>query len=136
MQKILSRILLYWFPLAAYCGLIFFMSSRPAPEQIPQFFCVDKLIHMGEYGLLSMLFYRAYGTTTLYKKTIRLVILSILSAGLYGISDEFHQAFNPTRHPSIADIIADFSGACLGVWLYHYIALYFPVLTGNHRLTR
>ena len=136
MQKTLSRVLLYGFPVGAYCSFIFFLSSRPSPESIPQFFGVDKLLHIGAYGLLGILFFRAYGITSAGKSTTLLIIFSILSAGLYGISDEIHQSFNPARNPSIADVIADFLGAGLGVWFYHYIALRFPALSANHRLTR
>jgi len=136
MQKAHSRVLLYWVPVVTYCGFIFFLSSKPSPESIPQFFGVDKLLHIGAYGLLGILFYRAYGVTSAGKNVTLLIIFSILSAGLYGISDEIHQSFNPSRNPSIPDVIADFLGASLGVWFYHYIAIRFPVLSANHRLTR
>jgi VanZ family protein len=45
--------------------------------------------------------------------------LSIISASLYGVSDEIHQSFVPYRHGSFTDVIADILGAVCGVYLYH-----------------
>ena len=47
-----------------------------------------------------------------------LALLSILSASLYGISDEIHQYFVPFREADIFDGIADIIGAICGVWVY------------------
>jgi VanZ family protein len=44
--------------------------------------------------------------------------LSVLSAGLYGISDEIHQYFVPGRSADVMDVAADFVGAAWGVLLY------------------
>ena len=37
---------------------------------------------------------------------------------LYGISDEVHQLFVENRHAAVLDVIADFTGTCLGVFCY------------------
>ena len=46
--------------------------------------------------------------------------MAIILATAYGASDEFHQSFVPGRYADPRDILADFTGAVLGVaagWL-------------------
>jgi len=106
----------YWFPVIVYCALIFIQSSRPVPESIPEIPYLDKLLHAGAYALLGALFFRAYRTTALADKLYFIIILSILSAGLYGISDELHQYFVPFRSADILDALADFVGSAMGAF--------------------
>ncbi len=47
------------------------------------------------------------------------MLLSVVSASLYGVSDEIHQSFVPFREASIADVIADILGSVCGVYLYY-----------------
>jgi VanZ family protein len=70
------------------------------------------------YALLGALFCRAYGSLRLGGKFWRVALLSVLSAGVYGISDEIHQYFVPGRSADVMDVAADFIGAALGVLLY------------------
>jgi len=71
------------------------------------------------YAVMGVLFYRAYQTLR-FKGNLRLLIpLSIVSASLYGISDEIHQYFVPYRDASIFDVIANCFGAICGVYLYN-----------------
>jgi len=106
----------YWSPVIIYCALIFYMSSRPAPESIPKIAHLDKLLHAGAYALLSALFFRAYRTTRLGDKHPYVILLSILSAGLYGISDEVHQYFVPSRSADIHDVLANLAGSVIGAF--------------------
>lgn len=115
----LKRFALHWLPLILYCLLIYIQSANPSPEQIPSFPFVDKLLHFTAYGIMGILFYRAYLTLQLKENERMLMLLSVVSATLYGISDEFHQSFVPFRDAEIADIIADLIGSACGVWLYH-----------------
>ena len=104
----------YWVPVILFCTLIFVQSSHPVPESLPRFPYVDKLLHVGAYALLSILFFRAYRTTPLGNRISAAMALSILSAGLYGISDELHQYFVPFRSADVLDALADFVGSALG----------------------
>ena len=106
----------YWFPVIIYCALIFFQSSRPVPESIPEIPYLDKLLHAGAYALLGAMFFRAYRTTALGGKLHYIITLSILSAGLYGIGDEFHQYFVPYRSADILDALADIVGSAIGAF--------------------
>ena len=51
-------------------------------------------------------------------KNKQLIILAILLAILYGISDEIHQLFVPNRHFSILDILIDSLGILLASLIY------------------
>jgi VanZ family protein len=117
----LKRFALYWLPLILYCLFIYIQSDHPTPEQIPIFPYADKVLHVTAYGILGILFYRAYQTTRLKGNIKMLMILSVVSASLYGISDEIHQSFVPSREAEVADVIADMIGAFSGVCLYQLL---------------
>ena len=116
-----KRFLLYWLPLILYCLLIFIQSANPSPEQIPSFRFADKLLHFTAYAFMGVLFYRAYQTLKLKDNLRMLMLLSAVSASLYGISDEIHQYFVPFRQAEVADVIADTIGAFSGVYLYQLL---------------
>ena len=115
----LKIITIYWLPLIAYCGFIYLQSSYPSPEELPSFEFSDKLMHFGAYAVMGVLFYRAYQTLPLKTNFQSIVLLSMISASLYGVSDEIHQAFVPERDGSFGDVIADVLGAVCGVYVYH-----------------
>ncbi len=109
----------YWLPLIAYCVFIYIQSSYPSPQRLPSFEFSDKLLHFGAYAVMGVLFYRAYQTLP-FKNNFQLVVLfSMISASLYGVSDEIHQSFVPYRDGSFWDVIADVLGAVCGVYVYH-----------------
>ena len=114
---------LYWLPLILYCLLIFIQSANPSPEQIPSFKFVDKLLHYAAYAVMGVLFYRAYQTLKIKDNLRMLMLLSAVSASLYGISDEIHQSFVPFRQAEVADVIADMLGAFSGVYLYQLLVV-------------
>jgi len=114
----LKRFVLYWLPLILYCLLIFIQSANPSPEQIPSIPFVDKVLHFTAYAIMGILFYRAYQTLRIKDNIQLLMLLSVVSASLYGISDEIHQSFVPFREAEVADVIADIIGAFSGVYLY------------------
>jgi len=71
-------------------------------------------MHAGAYALLGLLFYRAFHTTKVPKTAITLIVLSALSSTAYGISDEIHQYFVPSRTFSLADMLANTVGSFIG----------------------
>ena len=113
-------LVVYWLPVILYCLLIFIQSSYPATNRLPALPYVDKLAHAGGYALLGFLFYRAYQTTRIRSQAFILLILSVLSAALYGVSDEIHQYFVPSRTADIADMAADSAGSVMGVIAAHF----------------
>lgn len=115
----LKTFLYYWFPLIIYCLAIYIQSDFPASEHIPSFEFSDKVVHFLAYAVMGVLFYRAYQTLRIIDNVKLLILLSIVSATLYGISDEVHQYYVPFRDASIFDAIANTLGAVCGVYLYH-----------------
>ena len=101
-----------WIPAAGYAALIFYLSSRPAP--LPKdlaFHALDKGLHFIGYALLGWLLYHALRHET---APGRALYASFLLASLYGISDEYHQSFVPSRQADAADVLADAAGALAG----------------------
>ena len=118
MQTRMKHLLFRWFPLIAYCIFIYVQSSHPSPEHLPSFRFMDKMLHVAAYAVLAILFLRAYQTLPIRHNIRMIAFLSILSASLYGISDEIHQYFVPFREADIFDGIADTVGAITGVLVY------------------
>ena len=114
----LKRFLSYWAPVAAYAGLIFFLSSLSQSSihfllflHVPHF---DKVAHLGEYGAFGLLLARAFFAGGAAFTPRQSVAGALIVAALYGASDEFHQFFVPTRACEWGDWIADSVGGFLG----------------------
>jgi len=112
----ISIILLYWLPPLIYAAFIFYLSSLPGTTYPYLFFSADKLLHLGEYGILGYLLARALGQYQLKRRVLFMTAVSVCF--VYGISDEFHQFFVPNRCSSVVDIIADVIGSSLGIGIY------------------
>jgi len=70
---------------------------------------VRKLAHFTEYLVLSALLYRALRTD--HRWNFRAAGLAFTIAGVYALSDEFHQWFVPGRTAAATDCLIDVSGA-------------------------
>jgi len=116
----MKKFSIYWLPLIAYCLAIFIQSSLALPEELEYWPVSDKLQHLGAYTLLGILFYRALGTLPRAEGGPGHIWAAIIATGLYGISDEFHQAFVPERTADILDALMDLLGGVLGVMLYRW----------------
>jgi VanZ family protein len=119
----------YWGPVCAYAGLIFYLSSLSHPEeQLPSLvgFFSDKVLHVIEYAVLGVLFYRGFrwGADVSWRPWA--VPLAVLCTSLYGISDEIHQSFVPFRESSWLDWVADTVGAVLGAAATARLATLWP----------
>jgi len=106
-----------WLPPALWAGLIFWFSSLPTtPTNMVywQDFVVKKSAHIFEYGILTILIYRALKESGFSKR--KAAIWSVLAAAMYGAADEFHQSFTPGREPRFRDVIFDTIGASLAIF--------------------
>lgn len=115
------HLIFYWLPVFVFWGLIFFQSSFPASESIPALPFMDKLLHFIAYAFLGAMMLRALRLQFSGNRFMLGMMLSIGVSTLYGISDEFHQSFVPTRNADFADVMADMLGSIFGVFLYRYV---------------
>lgn len=102
----------HWIPAIFYMAFIFYLSSRPAPEELRLFPIIAKLklVHMIEYGMLFLLFRYALLRTSKYN-WFEIFALAISMTVLFGLIDELHQVFVPSRTASLVDVVADGAGA-------------------------
>jgi VanZ family protein len=109
------RSFLHWLPAITVMAIIFCLSSIPSKE-MPDFgfwdLIVKKGAHMLGYGILAASYWYALGFSK------RRWWLALLFAGVYAITDEYHQSFVPGRHPSWVDaLVIDGSGALISLYL-------------------
>ncbi len=100
-----------WLVVFTYAFLIFYLSSLPDPSPVSLPSMTDKLVHFVEYSILGFLLFRALDGTAGSEKAL---FLSFLAAALYGITDEIHQYYVPTREADIFDVLADAAGGLAG----------------------
>mgnify|MGYP001606823892 CR=1 FL=1 len=103
------RTLSLWLPVAAWCALIFTLSSIPNLSSGLQYdFALRKLGHMLEYGVLFALMRRA-----LSGSGVSLAAASWSAAAfclLYAASDVSRQSFVPGRRGGLSDVAVDSVG--------------------------
>ena len=124
-QDVMGQVLWYWVPVALYAGMIFYLSSQSHPDDdLPSFLfeeISDKVLHAVEYGILSLLCYRAFRWAAGPAVAQQAVVLAIVTASLYGITDEVHQSFVPLRDSSWLDWLADTIGASIATMSWRFI---------------
>ncbi len=108
----------FWFPVIAYSGIIFYISSLPNLKAPLERFSFDKVYHLGEYIVLGFLFARALTHTKPTLSTKITLIVALAFGCFYGLTDEFHQSFVVGRVCDIKDLIADTVGGFLGAWVF------------------
>jgi VanZ family protein len=99
-----------WAPPLLLMGLIFFLSAQPHLHT--DLGVIDtiarKLVHFGEYGLLTFLWWRALCTRM---DPGRAVFVALALSSLYAASDELHQTFVQGRVGTPVDWVIDTAGA-------------------------
>ena len=99
-------------PPIALMGVIFALSAQP--DLNSGLGTVDlvgrKIVHMTEYGLLWLLWHRAFGWR-------RPGAAAAIAIG-YAATDEFHQTFTHGRHGTPVDVLIDSLGVVIayGLW--------------------
>ena len=124
-QDVVGQVLWYWVPVALYAGTIFYLSDQPHPQdKLPSFLfegVSDKVLHAVEYGILALLCYRAFRWAAGPAVARQAVLLAIVTASAYGITDEMHQAFVPFRESGWQDWLADTIGAAIGALSWRFL---------------
>lgn len=110
--------LLHWLPAILYAGLIFFLS-----EQTPVVFSqtANILVHFVEFGLFALALVWGVTSGFLNQLTLKRAIWIWVVAAVYAASDEFHQAFVPSRVASVGDVAADTAGAVSSLLLVYLV---------------
>lgn len=85
---------------------------------------VRKSAHVGEYGILSLLLWRARrrqarGDAAKWRWSDTIFALGL--AVLFAVSDEVHQAFVPSREARVSDVFFDTSGAAASLAVLYLV---------------
>ena len=113
MTPSLARRVATWGPAILYLAIIYYVSAQPQVGWAAPY--PDKLLHVSEYLVLSILLARALNNGIRRPvPTARLLLAWGLCAG-YAVSDEIHQIFVPGRSPDPRDALGDACGAALGL---------------------
>ncbi|MCC7202894.1 MAG: VanZ family protein [Nitrospirae bacterium] len=115
----MKRFFLIWGPVILFAAFIFAMSSLSSQDVSVPFPYSDKAAHFVVYGLFAFLIFRGIVRTTSNKNYFLISILTVVVAVAYGMSDEFHQSFVPTRESDLRDIVADGTGAIAAVTILY-----------------
>ena len=119
-MKLFNKVNPWAFPITWMIVIFIGSSIHLSPdESVP--LVSDKIVHFIEYGILGALFFFAFIRTGERKRYVLFVILSTVSAFAYGVTDEIHQYFVPTREFCVYDLIADFSGGLFFSLLMSYL---------------
>ncbi|KKS26180.1 MAG: VanZ family protein [Parcubacteria group bacterium GW2011_GWC2_42_6] len=123
MEKLsFNKFLIYWLPVIVWAGGIFYLSSIPGlASGMPVFWDVfwRKLAHATEFGILSLLLFRAWrGSGASF---IKALIWSLALAIAYALADEAHQHFVPLREGRLKDVGVD----SLGIIFSSAVILFF-----------
>ena len=105
-------LILFWIPVAAWMGVIFYFSTLPESATPLRYIIPDKVAHAGEYFILAFLILFALQRTTQFRFSTSFWI-TLAWAAVYGLSDEIHQLYVPTRQFDVLDLLADVSGVAV-----------------------
>src|SRR5665811_806698 len=110
-----GRRIVAWLPAIAWAGLIFAFSAQPnlrfAPDEGLDFL-IRKAGHIGIFGILALLLWRAVATTTARRRPPAWALALTV---LYAITDELHQGGVIGRHAAAVDVGIDATGALIAV---------------------
>ena len=118
----------YWLPVLAYMSCITYVSSLSSPEeQLPTLLIPlnDKVIHATEYAILGILCFRAFEKAAGVLGATYASSFAVITATVFGLSDEIHQSFVPLRQADPLDLLADFIGATIGILIWQRLRLYY-----------
>jgi len=132
----------WWLPVLIWAGVIFYASTRTFGHAFSDRLLSDafaflhleishhqfrllatgfrKLGHFSEYAIFTIFLYYALGGGHGSAFSSKRALGCILLAGLYSLTDEFHQSFVPNRGSSIVDCGFDTIGATLGMVIVYF----------------
>lgn len=114
----MKKFLKLWLPVIVWAGIIFYFSSIPDLKSgMEQDFILRKIAHILEYAILTFLLFRALAREKI--NFVKTLILAVIIAFLYSLSDEYHQTFVQGRQGSFKDVGIDSVGILLMAWLWY-----------------
>jgi len=113
-----GRVFLRWLVVVGIAGIIYIVSDLPKPAvSVHLFPHADKVAHFVVYAVLAMALFRALWTDPSRPTPVGVLLLGVVLATLYGVSDEFHQSFSG-RDFDVIDMVADGLGAAVAAALW------------------
>jgi VanZ family protein len=104
-----------WLPVLLWAGLIFLLSAQPGLH-VSADPGVDRPIrefaHICTYAVLTIL--TGWALAGHQRPSRRVVLIAAVLAFLYGISDEWHQTYVPSRSGRPQDLVWDGIGIVIG----------------------
>ena len=135
------RVVLVWAVTAAWAGIMSVLSTRAYSSSVtgsllaqllfllhihltPQTFAtihflIRKLAHCTEFAVFGLLLYQSFEPRHPERWNTRGAFGALLVAGLFSLTDEYHQSFVPGRTASLVDCGIDTSGAFLALVLLY-----------------
>jgi len=92
---------------------ILYLSLKPQVEMLISFEYMDKLLHLGSYAFSMILITFAYPQINRYK--------SVALLFTYSLMIEIAQLFAINRYFEVADLVANFIGILLAIYLIKFI---------------
>ena len=135
------RVIVTWVVTAAWAGTITFLSTASYGGSVTgwmleQFlsslhihlahrtfeivhFSIRKLAHCTEYGIFGLFLYHSFTFRRPESWNTRSAYSAVVVAGLFSLTDEYHQSFVPGRTASLKDCGIDTFGAIVGMLLLY-----------------
>ncbi|WLR41621.1 VanZ family protein [Bacillus carboniphilus] len=102
-----------------YMLLIWYLSSHPSDAIVQTPFSFDSFfkesLHLIEFAILYFLFIWAYSYYRPITNKVQLLFASL--AIIYGLIDEIHQSFVPSRSATLIDFVKDTIGVVVCWWI-------------------
>ena len=123
MMKTQKRFFISLLALISYMILIFYLSSLPNkalnPELVVGLDIPSMFMHVVEYAILGILM--SVVATRFFHETFSIFCSSSILSMSYGILDEVHQFFVPTRYCTLIDVYSDITGSVISVLFYIFM---------------
>jgi len=108
-----------WGPAAAWATVLFLLSAWSNPSLPSWLAAYDKLAHFALYSVFGL----ALGWGRHHDRSSPPHLFALAIGGIYGATDEWHQAFVYGRTPGWGDWIADMVGVSFGYFLALFILI-------------
>lgn len=122
----MKKLAVFLFSMAplVYMGIIWLLSSYPADTFVKTPFSFDHILkeslHLIEFGILYWLF--VFALAVHQKLTAKTSLAAAVTAFLYGLCDEIHQYFVPSRSMTLIDLVKDAIGVSAS---YYIVKIYY-----------